>query len=270
MRKVFLASLIILALLAGPVIAQDQAAQAQAPAKAKSAVKLETELDKVCYGLGVQFGSFLKRGSIQLNKDMLMQGVDDVLANREPAMTDMEIQTTVKGYMDKARKDRADKNLKDGEAFLQANATKEGVKALPSGLQYKVLKEGDGPSPTANDKVKVQYTGTLIDGTKFDSSVDRGQPAIFGVSQVIKGWTEGIQLMKKGAKWQLFIPASLAYGGADKPKIPGNSVLIFDVELLDINPADAPVVIENKPTLVPGAVQPPPQQTPGAQKPAPK
>ncbi|HPO12450.1 MAG TPA: FKBP-type peptidyl-prolyl cis-trans isomerase [Candidatus Hydrogenedentes bacterium] len=206
----------------------------EVPAKEKSTAVLETDIDKASYAVGIQLGEFLKRIGLIPNQELFMKAIDDVTAGREPAINQQEAEAVVRSFMTKAQKERSDKNLAAGEEFLKANAAKEGVKVLPSGLQYKVITEGDGPSPTANDKVKVHYTGTLTDGTKFDSSVDRGEPVEFGVTQVIKGWTEALQLMKKGAKWQLFIPASLGYGPRDQQKIPANSVLIFEVELLDI------------------------------------
>lgn len=206
----------------------------EVPAKEKSTAVLETDIDKASYAVGLQLGEFLKRIGLTPNQELFMKAIDDIAADREPAISKQDAEAAVRAFMTKAQKERGAKSLAEGEEFLKANATKEGVKVLPSGLQYKVITEGDGPSPTANDKVKVHYTGTLIDGTKFDSSVDRGEPVEFGVTQVIKGWTEALQLMKKGAKWQLFIPSNLAYGERDQPKIPANSVLIFDVELLDI------------------------------------
>eukprot|EP01026_Neomeris_dumetosa_P039431 TRINITY_DN32356_c0_g2_i12.p2 TRINITY_DN32356_c0_g2~~TRINITY_DN32356_c0_g2_i12.p2 ORF type:complete len:191 (-),score=26.40 TRINITY_DN32356_c0_g2_i12:88-660(-) len=164
-------------------------------------------------------------------------------------MTDFRTRVNT-AMQEKRKKDQeeqakiAEENLTKGAAFLEENKAKEGVVALESGLQYKVLKEGTGESPADTDRVKVHYTGTLIDGSKFDSSVDRGQPATFGVRQVIKGWTEALKLMKVGSKWQLFIPADLAYGETSRPKIPGNSVLVFDVELLEI--VEPPKVAEEK------------------------
>jgi FKBP-type peptidyl-prolyl cis-trans isomerase FklB len=158
-------------------------------------------------------------------------------------MTDEEVKTAISGLqkdLQAKQQERAkvqgEKNKKEGEAFLAQNKTKAGVKTLPSGLQYKVITEGKGKTPKANDTVTVQYKGTLIDGTEFDSSYKRGQPATFPVNGVIKGWTEALQLMKEGSKWQLFIPADLAYGASGTPGGPigPNAVLIFDVELVSI------------------------------------
>ena len=165
----------------------------------------------------------------------------DALAGKT-ALTDAELRETLNTFrkemmtkMEAKQKTDGEKNVKDGEAFLAANAKKEGVKTLPSGLQYKVIKSGAGKSPKATDTVKVHYHGTLIDGTVFDSSVERKEPATFPVNGVIPGWIEGLQLMKEGDKWQLFIPAKLAYGerGAGQDIGP-NSALIFEVELLEV------------------------------------
>lgn len=246
-KAMFWTALIVAALLAAPVLAQTPPPAdpgAQPAAKAKSTAKVETDTDKVSYGLGVQLGQFIKKLGLEPNKDLFMQGLDDMIANREPAVSEKEIGDAVRAFAQKAQKEHGEKNQKEGDAFLEANKTKEGVKVTASGLQYKVITEGDGASPVATDKVKVNYAGRLIDGTEFDSSYKRGEPATFGVGQVIKGWTEALQLMKKGAKWQLFIPAALAYGSADQRTIPANSVLIFDVELLDINPPEAAQQVE--------------------------
>lgn len=248
------AALSIALIVSAPALAQtppapDAAAvDPAAPAKEKSSVTLETDIDKASYAVGIQLGEFLKRIGLTPNQELFMKAIDDVTAGREPALSQQDAEAAVRAFMTKAQKERGEKNLAAGEEYLKANAAKEGVKVLPSGLQYKVITEGDGPSPTANDKVKVHYTGTLIDGTKFDSSVDRGEPVEFGVTQVIKGWTEALQLMKKGAKWQLCIPPALGYGARDQQKIPANSVLLFDVELIDISQGDPNTVqLDSKP-----------------------
>jgi FKBP-type peptidyl-prolyl cis-trans isomerase len=131
-------------------------------------------------------------------------------------------------------KNQGGENLKAAETFLSENRQKEGIKETPTGLQYRVLKEGDGEKPKADEKVKVHYVGKLIDGTKFDSSIDRGEPAEFGLNQVIKGWTEGLQLMKAGSKYEFFIHPKIAYGSRPRPQIPANSLLIFEVELIEV------------------------------------
>ena len=202
---------------------------------------LVTEMDKVSYAIGVQLGTNFKNQGIDIEIDKLIQGFKDVTAGKKLELTEAEIQQTMMAFGQKMRekqleKQKADaaKNLAAGKAFLYANGKKEGVKVLPSGLQYKVLKEGTGKTPTAADKVKTHYRGRLIDGMEFDSSYKRGKPAEFGVTAVIKGWTEALQLMKEGAKWELYIPANLAYGEQARPTIPANSTLIFEIELLEI------------------------------------
>jgi FKBP-type peptidyl-prolyl cis-trans isomerase FklB len=202
---------------------------------------LVTEMDKVSYAIGVQLATNFKRQGIDIKMDKLVQGMKDATAGKKLELTEAEIQQTMMAFGQKMRekqqeKQKADaaKNLAAGKAFLAANGKKEGVKVLPSGLQYKVIKEGTGKTPTIADKVKTHYRGTLIDGTEFDSSFKRGKPAEFGVKAVIKGWTEALQLMKEGAKWELYIPADLAYGERARPTIPANSTLIFEIELLEI------------------------------------
>jgi FKBP-type peptidyl-prolyl cis-trans isomerase FklB len=201
---------------------------------------LVTEMDKVSYAIGVQLGTNFKDNGIDIKIDKLVQGLKDVTAGKKLELTEAEIQQTMMAFGQKMRakqqekqKAVAAKNLAAGTAFLAANGKKEGVKVLPSGLQYKVLKKGTGKTPTIADKVKTHYRGRLIDGTEFDSSYKR-EPVVFGVQKVIKGWTEALQLMKEGAKWELYIPPNLAYGERGRPKIPGNSTLIFEIELLEV------------------------------------
>lgn len=199
---------------------------------------------RTSYAIGANIGSGLKQQEVDVDSKALIAGMSDALAGK-PALTEAEINESMMALrqemmtkMQAKQKAVADKNLKDGENFLAANAKKEGVKTLPSGLQYKVIKSGTGKSPKATDSVKVHYHGTLIDGTVFDSSVERKEPVTFPVNQVIPGWTEALQLMKEGDKWQLFIPAKLAYGErAAGPKIGPSSTLIFEVELLSIENA---------------------------------
>lgn len=202
---------------------------------------LVTEMDKVSYALGVQLATDFKRRDIDIKIDKLIKGLKDVTEGKKLELTEQEVQQTMMAFTQKIRakqqeKQKADaaRNLVAGKAFLADNGKKEGVKVLPSGLQYKVLKEGTGKIPTIADKVKTHYRGRLIDGTEFDSSYKRGRPAEFGVKAVIKGWTEALQLMKEGAKWELYIPPDLAYGERARPTIPANSTLIFEVELLEI------------------------------------
>lgn len=200
-------------------------------------------MDKVSYALGLGIGRQLTdMGAKDLNIDDFAQAIKDVLAGGEVKLSDAEAQTIVRNFFDEQEKkqraaaaERFKENKTKGEDYLKANAAKEGVVTLPSGLQYQVLKEGNGRQPKATDQVCCHYEGMLIDGTLFDSSVQRGEPAVFGLNQVIAGWTEGVQLMKEGAKYRFFIPYNLGYGerGAGQ-SIPPFSALVFDVELIDV------------------------------------
>jgi FKBP-type peptidyl-prolyl cis-trans isomerase FklB len=201
--------------------------------------------DKISYSVGYQVGGDFKRQGVELDPKLFLKGFQDAMSGAKPHMTPQEMNQTLvdlkKKIVADERKDRqakAQKALAEGEAFLAANAKKEGVVTHPSGLQYKVLREGAGASPKATDNVTVNYRGTLVDGTEFDSSYKRNKPATFRVDRVIPGWTQALTMMKTGAKWQLFIPAKLAYGdrGAGT-KIPPGSTLIFDVELVSVQPA---------------------------------
>jgi FKBP-type peptidyl-prolyl cis-trans isomerase FklB len=212
------------------VTLSDSAGQAMA-AKAAS---LKTELDKVSYVIGTQLGQNFKKQGIEISIEPLMWGLKDAMTGKEPVLNQSEMQQVMMSFQQRLLAKQAAKNLAEGKAFLEANKAKEGVKVLPSGLQYKIIKEGTGESPTADDKVKTHYRGTLINGTEFDSSYKRNKPAEFPIKGVIKGWTEALQLMKEGGKWELYIPADLAYGERPRPGIPPNSTLIFTVELLEV------------------------------------
>ena len=200
-------------------------------------------MDKVSYALGLGIGRQLSQmGADSLNIDDFAQAIKDILAGKEPAVSDAEAQTLVKDFFEKQEaKQRATaaekfKDTKEkGEKYLAENAKKEGVVTLPSGLQYQVIKEGNGRKPKATDKVKCHYEGMLIDGTLFDSSIQRGEPATFPLNGVIAGWTEGLQLMQEGAKYRFFIPYQLGYGehGAGA-SIPPFAALVFDVELIEV------------------------------------
>jgi len=229
------------------------ATTAKAPAKktgtaAKSAAApaLTTRKQKFSYALGMNIGSGLganlKKQSVEVDSTLVSQGLKDAMSGGKTRLTQEEAQAVLKDVQTEVQKEQqakmkeaADKNKGEGEAFLAANKSKDGVVTLPSGLQYKILTAGTGPKPTASDSVKCNYRGTLINGTEFDSSYKRGQPATFAVGQVIKAWTEALQLMPVGSKWQLFVPSSLAYGerGAGA-EIGPNATLIFEVELLSI------------------------------------
>ena len=193
-------------------------------------------MDKVSYALGLSIGNnFLNSGIKDLQIEDFVKGLSDVLKEEKPEITYDEAKQVINDYFLKLQREKLEINKKAGEEFLNINKGRAGVVELPSGLKYQVLKQGTGEKPKATDKVKCHYHGTLINGTVFDSSVDRGTPAVFGVNQVIPGWVEALQLMPVGSKWRLFIPSQLAYGehGAGE-MIEPNSTLIFDVELLDI------------------------------------
>ena len=209
--------------------------------------KPESLEQKASYGIGLNMGRQMKQQGVEIDADWLARGLRDALAGGKTMLTDEEIQTAMQelqqklmGEQQKKMAEMAETNVKEGGEFLAANKEKEGVITLPSGLQYKVLTEGSGAIPTAEDTVSVHYTGKLTDGSVFDSSVERGTPATFGVTGVIKGWVEALQLMKVGSKWELFIPSDLAYGPTGKgPVIGPNAVLVFEVELLEIVAADS-------------------------------
>jgi len=209
-------------------------------------ISLKDKKDKVSYAIGLDVGNAMKKQSIDINTDIFMKGLKDALAGDKKLMTDDEIRETMTAFSremaDKQKENMkkiAEKNKQEGDAFLAENKKKEGVKTLESGLQYKIIAEGAGKAPKAADTVTVNYKGTLVDGTEFDSSFKRGQPATFPVNGVIKGWTEALQLMKEGAKWQIFIPSNLAYGDKGAGGMIGpNAVLIFEVELISIKEAE--------------------------------
>ena len=214
---------------------------------AEENVALKDQKDKVNYSIGMDIGNTLKRLSVDVNFDILVQGIRDVLSGNKTLLTAQESRDTIIAFQKEMTakqteriKELGEKNKKDGEAFLAENKKKEGVVTLPSGLQYKVIKEGTGDMPKPTDTVTTHYSGTLIDGTEFDSSYRRGQPATFKVNGVIPGWTEALQMMKAGSKWRLFVPPHLAYGERGTGRDIGpNATLIFDVELLSIVKEDA-------------------------------
>ncbi|MBO9151134.1 FKBP-type peptidyl-prolyl cis-trans isomerase [Chitinophaga sp. GCM10012297] len=200
---------------------------------------IATTLDSVSYAIGNDMGEMMKgQGLDSLNLKLFMAALEDCFKGDTALLTADQGKTVVSAYIQKIKAEKAAKNKAEGEAFLAQNKTKPGVAVLPSGLQFQVLKAGTGPKPTLQDKVKVHYHGMLIDGTTFDSSIDRGEPITLPVTGVIAGWTEALQLMPVGSKWKLFIPANLAYGERQAgAKITPNSTLVFDVELLEILPA---------------------------------
>jgi FKBP-type peptidyl-prolyl cis-trans isomerase len=226
---------------------KSQTAAAKKPATAAKSTTaaaplvLKTQKDKFSYAIGMKMGASFKKQSVPVDPAILMRGVKDsmtgktVLTDDEAQAAIMEVQKEMQAKQQEKMKEAGEANKKEGESFLAANKSKAGVVTLPSGLQYKIEKAGTGPKPTSADSVVCNYRGTLIDGKEFDSSYKRGQPATFPVTGVIKGWTEALQLMPVGSKWQLFIPADLAYGdrGAGGEIGPG-ATLIFDIELLSI------------------------------------
>ena len=228
--------------------------------KTPAPLVLKTEKDKASYAIGMNIGKGLaenmKKDQVDVNNDILLRGLKDALAGNKSLLTDEQIQaalTTLQNDLRKHQQELHDaevaKNSSAGTAFLAANKAKPGVVTLPSGLQYKIITEGNGPKPTANDVVICNYKGTLIDGTEFDSSYKRGKPASIPVGKVIKGWTEALQMMPVGSKWQLYIPPTLGYGeaGTNGGPIGPNATLIFEVELMSIQPKG-----EAKPAPAPG------------------
>lgn len=237
MRKTLFSSALVLLAIAG--YSQAGKPKPKAPVKKTPAVvtpAMKTGLDSVSYAIGMSLASFYKeQGITGINTTMVTRALNDAMGGKTTLLTEEQMNMSISNYLQQLKKEKATAARKAGEEFLAANKTKPGVVTLPSGLQYLVIKEGAGPKPALTDKVKCHYHGTLIDGTIFDSSVDRGQPIDFPVNGVIKGWVEALQLMPVGSKWKLFIPADLAYGDNQAgPKIAPGSTLIFDVELLDI------------------------------------
>lgn len=234
---------VVVGLIAGQILAQD---------KGGKPAELKTIKDKASYAIGLQIGGNFRNQQIEIDTALLLQGIKDALADAEPKLTEKEIQATMQAFEKEVAaaaetrdKVAGEKNKKEGDAYLAANKKKEGVKALPSGLQYKVIKAGTGKKPTAKDIVKVNYRGTLINGKEFDSSAKHGGPTPLPVGRVIKGWGEALQLMPVGSKWQLTVPADLAYGDESRGALIGpNSVLLFELELLGIeDPSKLPGVL---------------------------
>ncbi len=214
--------------------------------KAQSPVELKDLKDKVSYAIGLSIGRDFKNQDLEINPDILAQGIRDSLQGNDPLMSDEEIKETQMAFQEEVRAKQqklmemaAEKNVQKEQTFLEQNKKKEGVKVTESGLQYEIIEEGTGPKPDPTDQVKVHYSGTLLTGSEFDSSYQRGEPAVFPVNAVIPGWTEALQMMKEGAKWKLYIPSRLAYGerGAGQ-SIGPNETLVFTVELLEVMKED--------------------------------
>ena len=212
--------------------------EAEQPASKEFKVssKFKTEKEQVSYAIGMQIGSSIRKDKLDLDAKIVATAIEDVLTSKPLSLTEEELISTMTAFAEKmqAKEEEEIKNAAQaGKAFLEKTAKEEGVKSTPSGLLYKVITEGTGAQPKAADRVSVHYKGTFINGEEFDSSYKRNKPTEFGVTDVIKGWTEGLQLMKEGSKYMLYIPSELAYG-AGRPGIPPNSVLVFQVELLKV------------------------------------
>jgi FKBP-type peptidyl-prolyl cis-trans isomerase FklB len=235
-RKALLLGVLGVATLPGYAQKKKKSKKDEVPVAVAPAPLLQTKLDTISYAIGLEFGSMLKtQGLDSVRTAALVKALQDALNNGTPLITKEQGNMSVTEYLQQLKAEKMQKNKVAGEQFLAENKTKPGIVTLPSGLQYQIITEGTGPKPTINSKVKTHYHGTLIDGTVFDSSVERGQPISFPVSGVIKGWTEALQLMPVGSKWKLFIPSDLAYGERQAgPKIGPGSALVFDVELIAI------------------------------------
>lgn len=256
MKKYVTLAVAALVAMVGVVGAQQQSGQpAQKPAAPSAqpqtaqpstgqpqAGKPESVADRASYAIGYQFGRQFKQNEITVNNDLLMKGLRDGLAGGQASLTDEEMQTAVQAFQQQFMQQQAEKqkvqgekNKSEGEAYLAKNKERAGVKTTASGLQYEVVKEGTGPQPKATDTVTVHYKGTLTDGTEFDSSYQRNEPATFALKDVIAGWTEGLQLMKVGSKYKLYVPAALAWGEQGRgPVIGPNAAVVFEVELISI------------------------------------
>ena len=219
----------LLALLLVPVLSQASFAQTDGEEPA-----IETENDKISYSIGVQFGRALEHSRDRIDLEVLTKAMEDVMTGADLAMSDEELAKSQAEFQQLAQKDREVALTGEGEVYLAAMVEEEGVVVLPSGLQYKIIRAGTGASPGPTDTVETHYRGTFVNGAEFDSSYKRDAPATFPVNRVISGWTEALQLMKVGAKWELYIPYNLAYGAAGRQGIPPYSTLVFEIELLSI------------------------------------
>lgn len=235
MKKLFIIAVVSLSVTG----IQAQAPKKPAPKTAKqvattTTAAMKNSVDSFSYAIGLSIANFYKaQGVSNINTQLVMKALTDV-KNNKPLLNEEQTNTCIVNFMQSARSEKAGDNKKAGAAFLAENKKKPGVVTLPSGLQYMVLTEGTGPRPTISDNVKCHYSGSFIDGNVFESSYNNNQPATFQLGQVIRGWTEALQMMPVGSKWRLFIPSELGYGDMDRGTIPPGSTLIFDVELLEI------------------------------------
>jgi FKBP-type peptidyl-prolyl cis-trans isomerase FklB len=204
--------------------------------KGKSDVVLKTQSDSVAYGIGVSIGANMKKDGLDsLNVDILAKALKAAMHGDSTMISAQQSQSIIQAYLGEKQKKKGEAALNEGKKFLEENKKKPGVTELPDGLQYSVMKEGTGPMPKETDSVTVHYHGTLIDGTVFDSSVDRGQPITYPLNGFVKGWQEALQMMKVGSKWKLFVPPTLGYGERGSGKVPPNATMIFEMELISIN-----------------------------------
>ena len=223
-------------LIASPLQAQDKKAEKPADKKA-DASGLKNQKEKVSYSIGINIGKNFKQQGVDFDLNAFVNGIKDGSSGKEGLLTEAEMQEVMMAFqkeMMAKQSEKGEKSKKEGDAFLAENKKKEGVKTTESGLQYKVIKMGTGPKPSKDDTVETNYKGTLVDGTEFDSSYKRKETATFPVTGVIPGWTEALQMMPVGSKWQLFIPSDLAYGSQGQGPIPANAPLIFEIELISI------------------------------------
>lgn len=235
MKKVFL---FVFAAASTAMVFAQQKTTKPVPKTTTPQPVLKTMIDSASYAIGYSLASFYKsQGVKNLNTSLVTKAINDVLGNKQALCDDNSANAMVTNYLNKIQEEKSKSTIDAGREYLAKNKTRPGVKTTASGLQYEVITEGTGAKPAATDSVTVHYRGTLIDGTTFDASYDRGQPITFPLNRVIKGWTEGLQLMTVGSKYKLFIPYELAYGTHDQGPIPGGSTLLFEVELLDVKKA---------------------------------
>ncbi|MES1223035.1 MAG: FKBP-type peptidyl-prolyl cis-trans isomerase [Bacteroidota bacterium] len=235
MKTLLFVSLIAFVFASSSVYGQAKPAARTAAKPVAAKTVLKTMIDSASYAIGVSEAKFMKQqGITKINAAIVAKAIDDVMNNKEAMLNDQQCNSAVMGYIGKVQQDKSKGTIEAGEKFLAENKKRPEVKTSPSGLQYEVLKEGNGARPTVEDSVTCHYAGSLVNGTEFESSYKRGEPITFAMRGVIPGWTEGLQNMTVGSKYRFYIPYTLAYGVQDNGPIPGGSTLIFDVELLEI------------------------------------